>query len=67
MTAPEVIAGVTLQAARSLGVSAGVLEPGAAADLVLLQIADYREFGYYYGTNLVSCVSIGKAHALKGV
>ena len=66
MTAPEVIAGVTLRAARSLGVSAGVLEPGAPADLVLLQIADYREFGYYYGTNLVSGVAIGKPGARGG-
>ncbi len=66
MTAPETIAAITLRAARSLGVPAGVLEPGAPADLVLLQIADYREFGYYYGTNLVSRVAIGKVNVRGG-
>jgi len=66
MTAPETVAGVTLRAAQSLGSRAGVLEPGAPADLVLLQTTDYREFGYYYGVNLVSCVSIGKPAGRNG-
>jgi imidazolonepropionase len=60
MTAPETIAGITLRAAASLGVRAGVLEAGSPADLVLLQTVDYREFGYYYGANLVSAVALGK-------
>jgi len=66
MTAAETIAGITLRAAQSLGARAGVLEPGAPADLVLLETADYREFGYYYGVNLVTAVSIGKPEEREG-
>lgn len=66
MTAPEVIAGVTVQAARSLGVHAGTLSTGAPADLVLLDICDYREFGYYYGVNIVRGVAIGRPEARAG-
>jgi imidazolonepropionase len=61
MTVPEVVAGVTVIAARSLGSSAGALAPGLPADLVLLDMQDHREFGYYYGTNLVLATKIGKA------
>ena len=59
MTVAEVVAGVTVQAARSLGSSAGILEEGRPADLVLLHTTDIREFGYYYGANLVAggCVA----------
>ena len=53
MTAPEVIAGVTLYAARTLGEQCGALAPGVRGDLVLLDTADYREFAYYFGVNLV--------------
>jgi imidazolonepropionase len=60
MTAPETIAGVTVNAARSLGVPAGTLEPGARADVVLLETADYREFGYYYGVNMVTSVAAAR-------
>ena len=58
MTAPEAIAGVTMQAARSVGSAAGVLAAGAPADLVILETGDYREFGYYYGVNLVAATSM---------
>jgi imidazolonepropionase len=60
LTAPEAIAGVTLQAARSLGAPAGVLSPGVPADVVMLETADYREFGYYYGVNVVRSVARGR-------
>ena len=65
MTAPEVIAAVTAQAARSLGIEgeAGSMQPGKRADLILLAVRDYREFGYYFGGNLVEAVAVGK-HAV---
>ena len=59
MTAAEVIAAVTLRAARSLGSAAGVLDEGRPADLVVLKTSDYREFGYYYGANLAGAVALG--------
>jgi imidazolonepropionase len=65
MTMPEVVAGVTVHAARSLGVEAGVLDEGAVADLVLLKTGDVREFGYYYGADMVSAVAVGKRTAGK--
>ncbi len=55
MTAPEVIAGLTLYPALSLGLAAriGALTPGRQADLLVLESTDYRELGYYFGGNLV--------------
>ena len=60
MSFAEVIAGVTVQAARSLRVDAGVLDEGGAADLVILRTKDVREFGYYYGADMVSAVAVGR-------
>lgn len=61
MTAPEAIAGVTVQAARSLRLerTTGALVPGLRADLAVLGLSDYRAFGYYYGTNLIQAVALG--------
>ncbi|MBV8222904.1 MAG: imidazolonepropionase [Candidatus Eremiobacteraeota bacterium] len=62
VSAPEAIAGVTTIAARSLdafGV-AGCIVPGRPADLILLETNDYREFGYYFGVNLVAWTASGK-------
>ncbi len=61
MTAAETLAAVTIQAARSLGSPAGVIDSGRPADLVMLGTCDLREFGYYYGANLVVWRSAGKA------
>jgi imidazolonepropionase len=66
MTAPEVIAAVTVQPARSLGERSGSLTAGAVADAVILDTADYREFGYYYGANLVRQTFIGRPSAPAG-
>ncbi len=34
----------------------GSLSPGYAADLLILDVADYRHLGYRFGTNLVRTV-----------
>jgi len=62
MTTAEVVAGVTVQAARSLRSDAGVLDVGRAADLVILKSGDVREFGYYYGADMVSAVAVGRSY-----
>jgi imidazolonepropionase len=55
MTAPEVIAALTIYPALSLGLEtvAGSLLAGRRADLLVLNAADYRDLGYYFGGNLV--------------
>jgi len=62
MTAPETLAGITVVAARSLDAAgvAGCLAPGRPADLLLLETADYRELGYYFGVNLVRWACVGR-------
>ncbi len=34
----------------------GSLSPGYAADLLILDVSDYRHLGYRFGTNLVRTV-----------
>ena len=65
MTAAETIAGVTIHAAQSLDAAgfAGCLMQGRPADLIMLETADYREFGYYFGVNLVRWCSVGRKGA----
>jgi imidazolonepropionase len=62
MTAAETLAALTVNPAHSLGLAgeAGRIEPGKRADLVTLATSDYREFGYYYGVNLATLVTIGR-------
>ena len=62
MTTAETIAGITVQAARSLHIDAGVLDVGRVADLVVLKTGDVREFGYYYGADMVSAVAVGRSY-----
>jgi imidazolonepropionase len=61
MTAPETLSALTVNPALSLGLAdeAGRIEPGKRADLVVLATSDYREFGYYYGVNLATLITIG--------
>ena len=61
MSAAETIAAVTTIAARSLEANAvaGCIAPGRPADLVVLETTDYREFGYYFGVNLVAWTAVG--------
>jgi imidazolonepropionase len=61
LAAHEVIAGVTLNAAYSLGLAGeiGSLTAGKRADIVVLESRDYRELGYSFGTNLVAEATVG--------
>ena len=61
----EAIAGVTLNAAYSLGLAGeiGSLTTGKRADLVVLETSDYRELGYSFGTNLVAFATVGAKSA----
>jgi imidazolonepropionase len=53
LTPEEALAGMTLHAARALGMQAshGTLEPGKAADLALWDIASPAELAYAVGAN----------------
>jgi imidazolonepropionase len=56
LSAAEALYGVTRAAARSLRADAGVLQPGAVADFVALQISAPDEFGWQFGGNLAETV-----------
>jgi imidazolonepropionase len=53
LTAQEVLAGVTRQAARALGEQGrrGTLEVGRVADFVIWRVRDIEELGYWIGFN----------------
>ncbi|NWF55125.1 MAG: imidazolonepropionase [Syntrophaceae bacterium] len=53
MTPAEAIWGITLHAAKALRMEKelGTLEPGKQADLVILDIPDYRHLSYHFGVN----------------
>ena len=55
MTAAEAISAATINGAHALGCAhlIGSLEPGKSADLLILNVHDYRELGHHFGTNLV--------------
>jgi len=55
LTAAEAISASTINAAHALGCAdhVGSLEPGKSADLVLLEVSDYRELARQFGANLV--------------
>jgi imidazolonepropionase len=55
LTPAEAISATTINAAHALGCAdrVGSLEPGKSADLLLLDISDYRELGRQFGVNLV--------------
>lgn len=54
----EAIAAATINAAAAVGRAeqVGSLEPGKQADLLILDVPDYRHLGYRFGTNLVHTV-----------
>lgn len=56
MTPAEAIVASTINAAHALGLSTkvGSIQAGKEADLILLDVADYREIPYYFGVNLVA-------------
>lgn len=55
LTPAQAIAAATINAAAAVGMAdrVGSLEVGKQADLVILNIPDYRHLGYRFGTNLV--------------
>jgi imidazolonepropionase len=58
LTPAQAIAAATINAAYAIRLDgeAGSLEPGKRADVLLLEVADYRHLGYRYGANLVQSV-----------
>jgi imidazolonepropionase len=58
LTQAQAVAAATLNAACAIGRGdeVGSLSPGYAADLLILDVADYRHLGYRFGTNLVQTV-----------
>ena len=58
LTAEETLTGMTLNAAASLGLAdrVGSLEPGKAADVVVLDAPDDRHLVYHWGANSVKTV-----------
>jgi imidazolonepropionase len=55
LTPAEAIAAATINAAAAIGAAdrLGSLEPGKQADLIVLDVPDYRYLGYRFGTNPV--------------
>jgi imidazolonepropionase len=54
----QAIAAATINSAAALRMEGkvGSLEPGKQADILVLNVPDYRHLGYRFGTNLVSTV-----------
>ncbi len=58
LTPAQAIAAATINAAAAISRAdrVGSLEPGKQADILILDIPDYRHLGYRFGTNLVQTV-----------
>jgi imidazolonepropionase len=58
LTPAQAIAAATINAATAIGVQdkVGSLDPGKQADLLVLDVSDYRHLGYRFGINLVQTV-----------
>jgi imidazolonepropionase len=58
LTPAEAINASTINAAHALGLGSfvGSLEVGKQADLLILDVPDYRHLGYRFGSNLVETV-----------
>jgi imidazolonepropionase len=58
LTPAEAIAAATINAAAAVKLDdrLGSIEPGKQADLLVLEVDDYRHLGYRFGTNLVRTV-----------
>jgi imidazolonepropionase len=58
LTPAQALAASTLNAAYAIGWGdrVGSLEPGKQADLLILDVSDYRHLGYRMGVNLVETV-----------
>lgn len=58
LTPAQAIAAATINAAAAIGQEnrIGSIEPGKQADLIILDVPDYRQLGYRFGSNLVRTV-----------
>jgi imidazolonepropionase len=58
LTPAQAIAAATINAAAAIGRQdrVGSVEAGKDADLVVLEVPDYRHLGYRFGTNLAATV-----------
>ena len=58
LTPAQAIVAATLNAAAAINRTdtIGSIEPGKQADLLILNVSDYRHLGYRFGTNLVQMV-----------
>ena len=58
LTPAQALAAATINAAHAIGRggSIGSLEIGKQADVLIMDVSDYRSIGYRYGTNLVRSV-----------
>ncbi len=58
LTPAQAIVAATLNAAAAIGCAdqIGSLDPGKQADILILDVPDYRHLGYRFGTNLVHAV-----------
>ncbi|MBI2251744.1 MAG: amidohydrolase family protein [Armatimonadetes bacterium] len=61
LSVEEAINAVTINAAFALGreKNIGSLEIGKKADLIILDLADYQSWPYYFGCNLVKMIIKG--------
>ena len=69
LTPAQAIAAATINAAAAIdrADTVGSIELGKQADLLVLDVPDYRHLGYRFGTNLVHSVfKKGKLHPVKG-
>ncbi len=67
LTPAQALAAATINAAFAIGRGdmVGSLEVGKQADIVILDVPDYRHLGYRFGTNLVYTV-IKRGHPCEG-
>ncbi len=63
LTPAEAIAAATINAAASIHMDSlvGSIEPGKKANILMLNVDDYRHLGYQFGGNLVRTVIKGDA------
>jgi len=68
LTPAQAIAAATINSAAAIQRQdkLGSLEPGKQADLIILDVPDYRHLGYRFGTNLVQTViKKGQAYSVQ--
>jgi imidazolonepropionase len=69
LTPAQAIAAATINSAHAIRRAdrIGSIEPGKQADLLVLDVPDYRHLGYRYGTNLVrQVVKRGRVYSVDG-